>query len=56
MHFADTWMELALSDAVRLLAPVALLLLTLFVPGRAIARPASALVALAVTFLRKQMD
>lgn len=51
MHFADTWTELALFDAARLLVPVALLLLTLFVPGRAFARPATALVAVAVLFL-----
>lgn len=51
MHFTDTWTELQALDAVRLLAPVGLLMLTLFVPGRFVARPATALVALAMLFL-----
>lgn len=51
MHFADTWSELAVLDLVRLLAPVGLLLLMLFLPGRALTRPAAVLIALAVLFV-----
>jgi hypothetical protein len=51
VHFADTWTELSPLDLVRLLAPVALLVLTLFAPGRRAARPATAMVAIAVAFI-----
>ncbi len=51
VHFTDTWTELQALDAARLLAPVALLMLTLFVPGRFVARPATALVAMAMPFI-----
>jgi hypothetical protein len=51
VHFTDTWTELQALDLTRLLAPVALLLLTLFVPGRFVARPATVLVALAMPWL-----
>jgi hypothetical protein len=51
VHFADTWTELQVLDIVRLLAPVGLLMLTLFVPGRFAARPATVLVALSMPFI-----
>ena len=51
MHFTDTWTELQVLDLVRLLAPVGLLLLSLLVPGRHVARPATALVALSIPWL-----
>lgn len=51
MHFTDTWTELQAFDLVRLLAPVALLLTSLLVPGRFATRPAAALVAVAMAWL-----
>ena len=51
MHFLDSWTELATLDLVRLLAPAMLLAITIFLPGRHIARPAAIGVAIAVVFL-----
>lgn len=51
MHFTDTWTELQALDLVRLLAPLALLLIALFVPGRLTSRPAAFLLALAMPWL-----
>lgn len=51
MHFLDSWTELATLDLVRLLAPAALLVITIFLPGRHIARPAAIGVSIAVIFL-----
>jgi hypothetical protein len=51
VHFTDTWTELAALDLARLVVPVALLLVVLFIPGRAITRPATALIAVSMLFL-----
>jgi len=51
VHFTDTWTELLALDLARLLAPVVLLLFTLFLPGRFVARPAAFLLALTVLWL-----
>lgn len=51
MHFLDSWTELVTWDLVRLLAPPALLALTILLPGRHITRPAAVIIALAVVFI-----
>jgi hypothetical protein len=51
VHFLDSWTELAAFDLVRLLAPAVLLVITIFLPGRHVARPAALGVAVAVVFL-----
>lgn len=51
MHFIDTWTELQAFDLARLLVPIAMLLISLLAPGRHLARPATALVALSTLWL-----
>ncbi len=53
MHFFDTWSQLGFTDSVRLVVPVALLLLAIVLPGRRNARLAAAGLALTVPLLRE---
>ena len=51
MHFVDAWTSLPPLDAVLLLAPAAVAIIAMLLPGRAVARTASIAIALAVPVL-----
>lgn len=51
MHFVDAWTSLAPLDAVLLLAPAAVAIIAMLLPGRAVARSASIAIALAAPVL-----
>lgn len=53
MHFLDAWLTLAPLDLARLAAPVAFLVLAVFMPGRVAARLSALGVAAALPFLRE---
>ena len=53
MHFLEAWVALPPLDLLRLAAPALLLLLAVFVPGRALARLLTLGVAVSLPFLRE---
>jgi hypothetical protein len=53
VHFLDAWVELSPLDAVRLLGPLALLVISTLVPGHRAARLAALAVAGAIPLLRE---
>lgn len=53
MHFLDAWIELSPLDAIRLLGPLGLLLISTLVPGHRVARLAALALAVAIPFLRE---
>jgi hypothetical protein len=53
MHFLDAWKNLAPRDLLRLAFPVVILTVSLFLPGRRVARAAALLLGLSVLTLRE---
>ena len=53
MHFLDAWVELSLLDAIRLLGPLALLVVSTLLPGHRVGRLAALAVAGAIPLLRE---
>ena len=53
MHFVDAWMELGPGDLVRLLGPLALLILSAFIPGQRIRQVTALGVTVMIPLLRE---
>lgn len=53
MHFLDAWSELSIAGMVRLLAPIALLVISAFLPGRRVGQVTALGVAAAIPLLRE---
>jgi hypothetical protein len=53
MHFIDAWAELRATDMVRLLAPLALLVVSAFLPGQRLGQLTALGVALSIPWLRE---